>query len=232
MIAQSARTDDRDVTEVTVTHSDRWLVARFGAVHATASWAIVGGGLHRTRAVAWHEVKDAELRPPVDPFALFRQRLHERDLADAVGLLTSRSLASYTDLVVAYGDISARCVVTVGLGNALRAGDLPGVSGRIGTINVLCRVSVPLAPEALLEGLALATEARALAVREGNVPSVRSGEPASGTGTDCVVIAAPCEGAGHRYAGKHTAVGHVIGASVRDATAAGVAAWQSERGLR
>lgn len=231
-MARRALARDPDPADVTVAHADRWLVARFGAVHATASWAIVGGGLHQTRTIAWHQVTDDELRPPVDALALFRQRLRERDLGDAVGLLTSRSLASYTDLAVAYGDLTARCVVTVGLGNALRAGDLPGSSGRIGTINVLCRISVPLSPEALLEALALATEARTLAVREGSIASVRSGEPASGTGTDCVVIAAPRDGTRLRYAGKHTAIGHVIGASVRDATAIGVAAWQREQGNR
>jgi len=220
----------RDVMSVAL--DGRWLVARFRDVHATASWAIVGGGLHRTRAIAWHQVTDHELRPPVDALALFRHRLRERDLSDAVGLLTSRDVASYADREATYGDVAARCVVTVGLGNALRAGDLPGSSGRIGTINVLCRVSTPLSPEALLEALALATEARTLAVREAAIASTRSGEPASGTGTDCVVIAAPEDGPGARYAGKHTALGHVIGAAVRDATAEGVAIWKHERELR
>ena len=110
-----------------------------------------------------------------------------------------------------------------GLGNALRAGDPPG-PGRVGTINLLCRSSAPLTAEAQLEALALAAEARTLAVREAGVPSTRTGLPASGTGTDCIVIASPRGRApgGVPYAGKHTAIGHAIGAAVLEATRRGV----------
>jgi len=222
-----------DAPEVEVVRAHRWLVVRFGEYHTTASWAIVGGGLRRTLTVAWHQVSEDELRPPVDACDLFRERLHDAGISDAVGLLTSRNLESYVDITRSYGDIEARCIATVGLGNALRAGDPPGPAGRIGkigTINVFCRLSVSLSTEALLEALALATEARALAVREASIPSTVSGEPASGTGTDCVVVAAPEHGAPARYAGKHTVLGHLIGTAVRDATTQGVETWKRERG--
>jgi adenosylcobinamide amidohydrolase len=155
----------------------------------------------------------------------------------AVGLMTTRDLASHVDAIARRGELSARCIATVGLGNALRAGDPPGRSVP-GTINLLCRVSVALSPEAQLEALALAAEARTLAVREAGVASTRSGAPASGTGTDCIVIAAPradgvpgrAGSAGHAgYAGKHTAIGHVIGAAVLDATRRGIARDQRDR---
>jgi len=216
--------------EVEVVRTPRWLVVRFAKDHTLASWAIVGGGLRRTRTVAWYQVSEDELRPPVDACKLLGMRLLDAGIADAVGLLTSRSLESYVDVTRRYGDLEARCIATVGLGNALRAGDPPGPAGRIGTINVLCRLSVPLSTEALLEALALATEARALAVREASIPSTVSGEPASGTGTDCMVIAAPEHGVPARYAGKHTVLGHLIGRVVREATTQGVEDWKRERG--
>lgn len=219
-----------DAFEVEVVQTQRWLVVRFAKEHTIASWAIVGGGLHRALTVAWHQVSEDELRPPVDARELFRERLRDAGIADAVGLLTSRNLESYVDVTRSYGDIEARCIATVGLGNALRAGDPPGLAGRIGTINALCRLSVPLSTEALLEALALVTEARALAVREASIPSTVSGQPASGTGTDCVVIAAPAHGVPTRYAGKHTVVGHLIGRVVREATTQGVENWKRERG--
>ena len=75
--------------------------------------------------------------------------------------MTSRDLRPYVDLERTYREVSCRCIATVGLGNALRAGDPPGPDGRIGTINVLCRVSVGLTDEGLLEAIALASEARA-----------------------------------------------------------------------
>jgi len=152
------------------------------------------------------------------------------DLRGGVGLLTSRSLARYEETDASWGNLSARCIATVGLGNALAAGDPPGPAARIGTINVLCRVSVPLGEEALLEALAIATEAKTAAVLASGASSIMSGEPATGTGTDCIVVAAPDRtGNAETYAGKHTATGHLVGTTVREAVARGARAWLAER---
>jgi adenosylcobinamide amidohydrolase len=199
----------------------RWLVARFATAQRMLSWAIVGGGHHRTRHVAWLQVRDGDLSPPLDARGFLHRRLDERGLGDAIGLMTSASVTAYTDQRVQWGGVSARCIATVGIGNALRAGDPPGAA-RIGTINLLCALDQPLGEDAQLEALALAAEARALAVREADIPSTRSGKPASGTGTDCIVIAAPDRDGGARYAGKHTAIGHVLGAAVYGAVAQGL----------
>ena len=45
---------------------------------------------------------------------------------------------------------------------------------------------------------------------------------ATGTGTDCVVVAAPAAGMPLSYVGKHTEMGHVIGQSVYNATVKGI----------
>jgi adenosylcobinamide amidohydrolase len=119
-------------------------------------------------------------------------------------------------------------VATVGLGNALRVGD-PALPAASGTINLLCRLSVPLSPTAALEALTIAAEARTVAVREAALPSRRSGRFASGTGTDCIVLAAPVGPAGAAYAGKHTAIGQVIGAAVGDAVARGIEDWLADQ---
>jgi len=225
------RTEPRHREPLALDCAAGWLVARFSALHTTASWAIAGGGLTTARTVAWLQVADGDLPPGVDPAQLLRDRLAAADLAGAVGLLTSCRVDTYSDVTVRDGDAAARCIATVGLGNALRAGDPPGPS-RVGTINLLCRIAAPLSPEAQLEALALAAEARTLAVREAGIASTRTGLPASGTGTDCIVIAAP--DAPHdqcaAYAGKHTALGHVIGAAVHDATRLGILRGQRARG--
>jgi adenosylcobinamide amidohydrolase len=216
---------------------ERVLRVRFARPQRVVSWAIAGGGVRRASEVIWLEVDDQELRPPVDARSYVRARLQQAGAPHAVALLTSRRLHAYVDQRVDHDglvcgrDLSARCIATVGLGNALRAGDLPGPSARIGTINVLCALSIALSPEAMLEALALAAEARTLAVREAAIPSRRSGLPASGTGTDCIAICAPVLTGGRvdRYAGKHTAVGHVIGAAVESAVRRGAEQWLLER---
>ncbi len=208
----------------------RRLVVRLGGPHAVLSWAIVNGGRRTASEVVWCEVRDEELRPPVDPVRLLRERLADACLPEAVGLLTSRALGQHVVVERESNGGRARCVATVGLGNALRAGDPPGPAGRIGTINLLCQLSVPLSDLALLEALSIATEARTAAVLEAGIASRRSGEPATGTGTDCIVIAAPERPGGARHAGKHTVAGHLVGASAYEAVRRGVADWRAPPG--
>lgn len=211
---------------------DRWLIVELPGEHDVASWAVAGGGVRRAHQVAWLEVRDRDLPPRLDPVAFLNERLAGAGVPHAVGLMTSRALAAYVDVARADGELAARCVATVGLGNARRAGDPAGSSARVGTINVLCCLSAPLQPEALLETLALAAEARALAVCEAGVASPVSGLPASGSGTDCIVVAAPARAGGERYAGKHTRLGHLTGAVVVEAIARGARAWLDEQRAR
>jgi adenosylcobinamide amidohydrolase len=204
------------------------LALRFGAPHRTAGWALVGGGIGVAEAVGWVQVRNTELGPEVDAAELLRGRLAAGGLAGAVGLLTSADVAEFADVERSLDGVSARCVATVGLGNALRAGDPPWRAARVGTINLVVRLSTPLTDAALLEVLALAAEARALAVLEGGVRSAESGRPATGTGTDCIVVAAPVGEAAIGYAGKHTLPGHLVGAAVEAAVKDGVRRWQAK----
>jgi len=211
----------------------RTLVARFARWQRFSSWAIVGGGFRRGREVAWCQVTDSELSPDVDATRFLAGRLASAAVPDAVGLLTSSDLSRYVVRSAAAGGIAARCVATVGLGNRLRAGDAPAPARSVGTINLLCALSRPLSENAMLEATALCAEARAVAVIESGARSLRSELPASGTGTDCQVIAAPDEGETGEtlaFVGKHTEAGHLIGQVVLSAVTAGVEAWLAEHG--
>ncbi|MCG8424115.1 MAG: adenosylcobinamide amidohydrolase [Proteobacteria bacterium] len=220
---------------IRVRSSERWLVVHLPGAHSVASWAIVGGGLSTATAVVWHRVEGSELRPPIDAHQLLGERMVREGLAGAVGLLTSRRLDRYCDTEAIYGSVRARCVATVGLSNAVRIGDPPdstdSSSPKSGpaTVNILCRISTPLRCEALLESLSLAAEARTAALIRAGVRRGTDPLPATGTGTDCIVVAAPDAPSGQSYAGKHTAIGHVIGASVERAVLAGALAWKQER---
>jgi adenosylcobinamide amidohydrolase len=205
------------------------LICRLAERHRVLSWAITGGGFGEARAVVWCHVTAADLRPPVDPATLLRERLAGAGLPDAVGLLTSRRLETYIDVTKTHEDTSARCVATVGLSNSLRAGDAPGTPSTFGTINLLCRLSHPLTDEGMIEALAIAAEAKTLAIVESGVSSRVSERAASGTGTDCIVMAAPLGGDLLPYAGKHAAAGCVIGGAVEEAIRRGAAEWKQAR---
>lgn len=206
-----------------------WLLVQLPGEHEVLSWAIVNGGRRRARSVAWLEVKNADLPLGVDPRALLAARLAAEGLGGAVGLLTSRRIDRFVEASAGTRDAGAEVVATVGLSNALRVGDPPGVGPAAGTINMLCRVSARLTEEAALEALSILVEARTTAVREAGVPSRRSGDLATGTGTDCAVLAWPTEGEPVPYAGKHTDVGSAIGRAAVQAIASAVAAWRQEQ---
>jgi adenosylcobinamide amidohydrolase len=198
------------------------LVVDLGAPHAVLGWSIIGGGERSARFVTWLEVHDLELTAKASPVEVARARCRRDGLPDEVVLLTSRRVASFEHVSVDGAD----CVATVGLGNALTAGD-PAGTARVGTINLLVRAAAPLSSLGLLEAMSIAVEARTLAVLEADVPSQRSGRRASGTGTDCVVIAAP-PGGSVDFAGKHTAIGAAVGEAVYQAISRGAAAWKAE----
>jgi adenosylcobinamide amidohydrolase len=208
----------------------RMLVARFARAQRFLSWAIVGGGAARGREVAWCQVKDGELTPEIDAAALLSERLAAAGVPEAVGLLTSSDVGRYVQHAASSDGLEARCVATVGLGNRLRAGDSPGPPRPAGTINVLCALSRPLSERAMVEATALCAEARTVALVESGALSLRSGLPASGTGTDCQAIAAPEEGEPLAFVGKHTDAGHLIGQVVLAAVTTGVRAWLAEHG--
>jgi adenosylcobinamide amidohydrolase len=211
----------------TLADGNRLLIARLPGPHRTLSWAVCGGGFARASAVVWRYVDDDELAPGVDPARLLERALQDAGLAGAVGLLTARDLTTFDCVTRQAGDCAARAVATVGLGNALAAGDPPAPHA-VGTINLLLQLATPLSDGALVELVALAAEARTAAVLEARVPSRRSARLATGTGTDCIVVAAPdAAGVGAPYAGKHTLLGALAGAAVREAVTRGARRWMA-----
>jgi adenosylcobinamide amidohydrolase len=215
-------------------HNPGWLVVSFDAPVRACSWAIVGGGLVETRSVAWIEVRNADLGPHVEPRQLVLERFRSAGLEPGIALLTGRSVATHEEAIVSIDQTTVRCVATVGLSNALRAGDPAHASPAIGTINLLAYVDQPLSDEGLIEASAIATEAKCVAMLESGVRSRLSGRPATGTGTDCIVVASARAGPSQRlepYAGKHTVIGSAVGAAVERAVAGGVRRWREETGL-
>jgi len=208
---------------------DRWLVAEFDEPWAIVSWAVVNGGFQRTRQVAWLYLQLHEIRNVMDPAEWMQGQMHAEELSGAVGFMTSRRVGQYVEAVGNDRDCSAWAVGTVGLSNALRAGDSSGPIQMPGTINLLVCCSQPLTVEAAMEALSLVSEAKGLAMGESGVASVRSGLAATGTGTDYLAVAWPIRGERTRYAGKHTAAGAAMGQAAYRAVSKGIREWLIER---
>ncbi len=202
-------------SETKLLETQRALLVEFAEPQRVIGWAPFGGGLRLASRVVWFEVKNEELGLDVDPQHLLQQRLatlpHRLERTQTVAMLTSTPLSGFRTAKRQWGEHEAQAIATVGLGNALRVGE-PPTAARVGTINVLCSLDVALTNAALIEAVSIVAEARTLAVLEQEIQSSASENQATGTGTDCIVVACPSTGPAEPYAGKHTAVGHLLGA--------------------
>ena len=205
-----------------VTLDPPWLIADLGRPLRTLGWSLNRPGFATASRIVWREVRNADLGPDLDVAAWLADALAARGLADAPAMLTSRTLARHVVRRAEAAGATADCVATVGLSNAERVGTRARLGrGLWGTINLAVRLSEPLADGAMVEALAIAAEARTAAVIEASPD--RPGGRITGTGTDCIVLAAP-PGAG-AFCGLHTAAGEALGRAVYDAVRSGADAW-------
>ena len=199
-----------------------WLTLDFDHPQRVLSWAINRPGLVETQRILWREVRNADLPPDLDVHHWLEAELRARDDEDAVTFLTSRDIRAFHDISVCVNNITARCVATVGLSNAERVGARVDRSGKDwGTINIAVITQTGITDAARIEALSIAAQARTVAVM--NAGLALPAGIATGTGTDCIAIAAPVGDL--PYAGLHTALGEAVGQSVLRAVEAGVLEW-------
>lgn len=199
-----------------------WLTFDLGSPHRVLSWAVINPGFVTARRILWREVRNADLPPDFDAVAWLAQEVRSLGESDAVAMLTSRDLGAFETDTATVEDVTARCVATVGLSNAERVGTRMDRTGtNWGTINIAVQLSCPLGDPALIEALSIAAEARTAAIIDTGL--ALSAGIATGTGTDCIAIAAPPGGG--IYAGSHTPLGEALGRATYDVVRAGAQVW-------
>jgi iron complex transport system ATP-binding protein len=120
------------------------------------------------------------------------------------------------------------CFCTVGVTNAVRAGELPIADSRlrrpVGTINIILVTNARLTASAMVGAVQVATESKAAVLLERAIRSSVSPAIATGTGTDAVVVACGLrtDGPMLRYSGTHTEIGAMIGRLVRSGVLLGL----------
>jgi adenosylcobinamide amidohydrolase len=203
-----------------------FMTARFSQPQRTLGWSLLHPGFATVSDVVWVEVRNSDLTPNVDACAFLRGRLAQAGRPDALAFMTSRDIRNHHFRTRRVEDIEAACLTTVGLSNGERIGERKPARNWTGTINTLVHVARPLTDGAFVEALSIVAQARTAAILETR-PASRE-KPITGTGTDCIVIAAPCSGEPLTCAGLHTALGEAIGAAVYDATLEGAEVWNAE----
>lgn len=209
---------------VTVSCERPFLTVRLSGLHRTLSWSLSHPGFASVETITWLEVCNADLGPDVDPHDFLCRKLAENSLSGSLAMMTSRDIRHHHSDRAKVDGVEAFCLTTVGLSNGERVGSRLGRQSGAGTVNTLVRVSQPLSSGALVEAVSIATQARTMAILEAGYPE--GGPFFTGTGTDCIVVAAPLEGKVRAFAGLHTDVGEAIGAAVYRATREGVQMWK------
>ncbi len=204
-------------------------------------WAPLGGGFKRADLIVNHQIE-------LDDRAATAARAHltrvvrdlRRDPRRAVAMMTGAQIARGGRAMLARDGLIVAAWCSAGCTNALRVGDRATVGvpraaeterremrvRRPGTINIIVAINQPLKRAAMAEALQIAVEARVAAIHEAGVASVRSGAIATGTGTDCIAVAAPMPASRTNsiaYCGKHTLPGELIGRAVMRSCAAAIA---------
>ncbi|MFK0642146.1 MULTISPECIES: adenosylcobinamide amidohydrolase [unclassified Ochrobactrum] len=205
------------------------LAAEFQDPQNILSWSLTRPGFVRARSVAWLEVRNDDLTLDVDPALLLQERLAEAGFGEAVQMMTSRSVKKHHIAMRRSGDARAACLATVGLSNAGRVGELAQMKMPAGTINLLVHIDRPLSVAAHIEAMSIAAEARTAAIMELGLEV--GGRAATGTGTDCIAVSAPCGQDAEKalYAGLHTPIGAALGGAVYDAVSEGGRLWMKEQ---
>lgn len=213
------------------------LVIDLGERQRVLSSAPQGGGFTTASHILNHQVES-------NPMGHIRHRSHGdparalRRLAvtlgakqGTVGLMTAVPMKQLVTVRASSGAIWVECFATVGVTNAVRAGEWPSTGARRtgatrpGTINLILVTNVYLSSAAMVGAVQVATESKTGVLRDHAVPSWTGRSGATGTGTDAVVIACRLRGKGpwQAYCGTHTVVGALVGRVVARCVSRGLA---------
>jgi len=180
------------------------------------------GGQRRVKAVGnsfsptptwsvYHRSGYAEARA-----GLFKALKLNEDSADI--LSTGADLNNLAVTTAAFKDLRVTALITAGVeGNAVRAGKDAGNYYEPGTINIIVLSSHALSPRAAARALITVTEAKTAALWDMDARSVQSplANPATGTGTDNIIVVSGDEKPELDASGGHAKLGQLISEAVQ-----------------
>jgi adenosylcobinamide amidohydrolase/ABC-type Fe3+-hydroxamate transport system substrate-binding protein len=135
-------------------------------------------------------------------------------------LFTGADLDNLAVVTKSYKDMAVTVLATAGAeSNAVRTSKDVGAYYEPGTINVIVLSSRAISPTGAARAMITITEAKTAAVWDLDVRSSQTPiiNPATGTGTDSVIIVAGGQGPAIDYTGGHTKMGQLIGEAVYEA---------------
>ena len=206
------------------------LVLRSNTPLKILSSAVLNGGAQETNCIMNFQVSedagsnmDDEVHKEAGDFLLEETAKIGVPQDQVVAIMTAAKMKNVEGVTQKFEDITLTAFVTAGVYFAATPGDEIASKQsafpfkKWGTINTIVLVDGNLTDSCMVNAVATATEAKASALRELDVRSRFSGEVATGTVTDSVVIACTKRGRTIKYAGSGTSIGELIGKTVKTA---------------
>ena len=218
--------------EIIVEQAPNHIHVEFGTPYQVISSAVLGGGFAEASHILNLKVEKqveglkAALKPPDAELSAYCDRRGWKGIT--VGMMTAASMDSFRMAKEVYHGVNLSVMVTAGLSNARRAGDtaehreLSPVVSNVGTINIICLSGMGMTPAAMVEAVMTVAEARAAALQNLDIKSPISKKTATGTGTDCIAIAADSRTDKIQYCGKHMIFGEILARLVIEALTASI----------
>jgi adenosylcobinamide amidohydrolase len=193
--------------------SEGSLIIRLAELHRVLSWASLGGGARYADVIINHQVRMDDRTAVEQPRKYLRRlaKLLRLNSGTVAAMMTAANVRKTGYAIAQRGELAVGAWCTAECSNALRIGDPATALSAPCTINLAVVMNQRLSGPAMVEALAMATEARVAAVQEAGILSTRTNRLATGTGTDCIIVASSSHGHSHQYCGKHTLVGELIG---------------------
>jgi adenosylcobinamide amidohydrolase len=197
---------------------DRIELALLENLHALSSAVHPGGFSDANRIINWKVPLTYQCDDPVRDIVK-QCKAWECNPDTTVGLITAAKL-THASVAEFEGDrFKLLCCTTVGTRNAARAGKPRSTFSAYsaGTINVIVLIDGQMTEAAMVNAVITATEAKSAALQQLGISEMATGDIATGTTTDAIVIGvtqAASWNAVHAYAGAATTIGCSIGEAV------------------
>jgi adenosylcobinamide amidohydrolase len=190
------------------------------------SSAIYNGGFKKAKAILNVQVPEEynDRRLHENPQSLIMDSAKKLWLSESfVGMVTAAAVDKFSLVSKNIGDLAVNVIATAvdPAGNtcshAESAGETIEVQETEGTINIMVVIDGNPTESCLVSTLITATEAKVAALRELDIRSRYSGDEATGTITDALIVAETNRGAPIVYGGPASKLGQLVGNCTRKA---------------
>ncbi|WP_226665285.1 adenosylcobinamide amidohydrolase [Metabacillus litoralis] len=198
--------------EFTIHETKDYIHLLFSQPLRTISNAVLGEGLSWSRNFCnFHVRYDYHCS---DPIRDIQDWLAKEAISsyNTVGMMTAVILEDKSIIRENINGIEILAVITAGVGNAVditHAHNQP--RNKWGTVNIMIFLDAHLTDGALVNSIQSATEAKTKAFADLHIKDINTQTIATGTSTDCTLIAATQNGQATPYAGSGTTLGKAIG---------------------